>query len=647
VTEKFTVLSKTFKTNQDYLKPSDLHYLDEMSIQKTDAILGTYRRLPVENPWHIGTISYKNSSRKVLQWTNDAGISWDLFADFDQNILKTGDDNPYFDSGWKEFKLEKRDGKLIGFSFGSDFFSHQNFEGISQSSGGLKGYISMHVPSPPKDFGYGVSFYTSIWSLIDKPLTAFQIGLPSTWIIPDNQDFTQPLCPPGTIARDNWPERGPYYRDVFQTIEGGLGYWVSTQFGSAQPKYRINGTPNGYNHEISSPGWGFGKVEALSEDKVGIAQLTNRLLIPPDGITFRDGSEGNILGTAWMALPMTSKKTGAPTPTGNMCWTLFLNSSSFKGAVAFWIPETWSRLSREYNTIIGRGLDTRLGIMNSGAMEINTVPYFDSEDTTGNKYIKIPQLKFPVNKDGVTTLMQDVIMYSKESIYQQVEAWKKGGQPPKGNFGADHKSLWKPVIRSNAISLKQGPKNLPLLELDEIFRTTVFSTNESHSFGLEWIDENTRGIFPEYFKQEGEAMVPISIEKVPEETRLVPQEFMTYKSNHNYLPTQEQKDQWTVPDPRLGPFKTMLTDGSEITYSWYRFVDQPTLQHLKWSPTEKKDLQNLVEEIHAKWTPDKEYIPPPENGRLAEIDPALILKPPKDLEIGYVPIVLKQIASRY
>ena len=83
-----------------------------MTIQKTDAILGTYRRLPVENPWHIGTISYRNSSEKVLQWTNDAGISWDLFADFDQNILKTSDDNPYFDSGWREFKLEKRDGEL-------------------------------------------------------------------------------------------------------------------------------------------------------------------------------------------------------------------------------------------------------------------------------------------------------------------------------------------------------------------------------------------------------------------------------------------------------------------------------------------------------------------------------------------------------
>ena len=48
-------------------------------------------------------------------------------------------------------------------------------------------------------------------------------------MIPDNTDFDKPLCPPGTVARDNWPSVGPVYRDVFQTIEGGLGYWGSTQ----------------------------------------------------------------------------------------------------------------------------------------------------------------------------------------------------------------------------------------------------------------------------------------------------------------------------------------------------------------------------------------------------------------------------------
>jgi hypothetical protein len=75
--------------------------------------------------------------------------------------------------------------------------------------------------------------------------TAAQIGLPSTWISPDNADFFEPLCPPSTVAHQ-WAEtRGPYFRDVFQTIEGGLGYWCSTRFGSVAPKYRINGTPNG------------------------------------------------------------------------------------------------------------------------------------------------------------------------------------------------------------------------------------------------------------------------------------------------------------------------------------------------------------------------------------------------------------------
>src|SRR5580658_1857378 len=87
---------------------------------------------------------------------------------------------------------------------------------LPQLAGGLNGYISFHVPRPPDEFRAGVSFYVGIWPLLEKPLAGFQIGLPSTWIIPDNIDFDKPLCPPGTIARDNWPERGPVYRDVFQ-----------------------------------------------------------------------------------------------------------------------------------------------------------------------------------------------------------------------------------------------------------------------------------------------------------------------------------------------------------------------------------------------------------------------------------------------
>ena len=100
-------------------------------------------------------------------------------------------------------------------------------------SEGLSGYISMDVPAPPDDYGFGVSLYSTAWPLLERPLADFQIGLASIWIVPDNRKIEYSLLPTGTVARDNWPERGPSYRDVFQTIEGGLGFWASTRFGSA------------------------------------------------------------------------------------------------------------------------------------------------------------------------------------------------------------------------------------------------------------------------------------------------------------------------------------------------------------------------------------------------------------------------------
>jgi hypothetical protein len=112
-----------------------------------------------------------------------------------------------------------QNGKVIGFTFQDDFFVKEGASVLAQKTGGFHGYISAQVEPPPREYGYGTSFYVSIWRLVSDKLSRFQIGLPSTWIIPDNRDFEKPLCPPGTVARDNWPERGPYYREVFQTIE--------------------------------------------------------------------------------------------------------------------------------------------------------------------------------------------------------------------------------------------------------------------------------------------------------------------------------------------------------------------------------------------------------------------------------------------
>lgn len=515
-------------------------------------------------------------------------------------------------------------------------------------SQGLAGYISMEVPAPPESFRYGVSLYAAAWPLVEKPIRDFQIGLASIWIVPDNREVNYSLLPTGTLARDNWPERGPSYRDVFQTIEGGLGFWGSTHFGSTTAKFRMNGTANGYNHEISSPGWGFGNINALKPDQMGIAQISSRILVPPDGLTFRSGTCGDLLGYAWMALPLTEAKAttaGLPVSTGNQCWTLFLNSKNFKGPVAFYTPSTWSRISRIHAPAIARGLDARPGLVTGGAIEINTVPRFVSKDANGVTYTRIPGLQFPADKDGHTVLIHNLTHYSKDALYTQVASWLTGGSVPSGKF--DVKGAIVPPCKAWPLSVRQGPDNLPIRGCENLVETVAY---DKSTFGLQWkpsalvpwTADMRRGAFPQYCKQDGKEMIVVPADKVPDETGLKEANFLPAAANESYTSPDTGDNVWRKPGPKAGPFQAKLSDGSIVNYYWYRFIDQPSLQDADLSDTEKIRLQSIVEKIHAKWTTQKEYIPAPGKGTLATLDAALLVKPPKGLEVGYVPIVVRQ-----
>jgi hypothetical protein len=56
-------------------------------------------------------------------------------------------------------------------------------------------------------------------------------------------------------------------------------------------------------------------------------------------------------------------------------------------------------------------------------------------------------------------------------------------------------------------------------------------------------------------------------------------------------------------------------------------------------------LQAFVEKIHASWPIDRDYMAPPTRGTLVSLDPALLVTPPKGLEVGYVPVVTHQSAQ--
>ena len=79
-----------------------------------------------------------------------------------------------------------------------------------------------------------MGFYAAVWPLVDQPLADFQIGLPSSWIQPDNSDNKdKPLAPEGTLAR-TWKERGPTWSSVFQTVEGGWATGPATTSATAR-----------------------------------------------------------------------------------------------------------------------------------------------------------------------------------------------------------------------------------------------------------------------------------------------------------------------------------------------------------------------------------------------------------------------------
>jgi hypothetical protein len=154
---------------------------------------------------------------------------------------------------------------------------------VTSHSQGLHSYIGFGHEKLPADGGYsaGMGFYAAVWPLVDRPLADFQIGLPSSWIQPDNSDNKdKPLAPEGTLAR-TWKPRGPTWSSVFQTVEGGLGYWAGNHFRYGPPKFSMNATLQCYDYEVGSPGWSFFySNEALPDNRLGIAQLSNRLLIP-------------------------------------------------------------------------------------------------------------------------------------------------------------------------------------------------------------------------------------------------------------------------------------------------------------------------------------------------------------------------------
>lgn len=172
---------------------------------------------------------------------------------------------------------------------------------------------------------------------------------------------------------------------------------------------------------------------------------------------------------------------------------------------------------------------------------------------------------------------------------------------------------------------------------------------DKNTFGYRWntnlvqptaTQDGALMTLPEYFhlvtRNNKQEWVPVHAEDVPAETGLAAARFERPpgKPSEPYITPDDAASSWKKPGPAAGPFQAQLGDGSVVTYYWYRFADL-TVQ-------EREGMQARVEKLHRHWTKDRDYLAPPKIGKLAELDPAVIVTPPRGLEAGYVPIATRQ-----
>lgn len=522
--------------------------------------------------------------------------------------------------------------------------------------GELSGYMLVPVERVPPEFNAGFSLYAAAWPLLDAyPGSRFQTGLFGTWMFAQYAD-----------ERED-PNDKP--KDLYSDIEGGLGWWRDTRFATATPKFIMGGVAPNFSAWANGPGAGKGRDWDRPLGKDAVAQLSPWVLWPPDGLNLAQGTCGQLFGYGYIPLPLIDAKAttaGAPVPTGGQCWTLFLNTANFKGPVAFFTPYFWSEAVVERPELAGKLLDTRPSDPNKAfQMETQWVPARTSVLTEGDAtraYARVAPMAFPVDEEGRTIVLHRLTSYRSAALPDAVRAWFKGGPAPSGaldpahahvhRFGDGGGSTWR--------LFADGTPEAERRDVDwGAFGAPIVHDPETRmTFGYRWDESLVRPVgeggdrrvrLPEFFRiaqREGwpPRWVAARADEIPEASGLFELRFGTPQEAGEgpYVTPDAPESPFRTPGPVAGPFETTLGDGSVVVYAWYRFADQPAMLNADLTPAEREEVQRRVELIHRAWTKERTYLPPPTTGELASIDPALIVTPPKGLEIGHVPIAIRQ-----
>jgi len=286
-------------------------------------------------------------------------------------------------------------------------------------------------------------------------------------------------------------------------------------------------------------------------------------------------------------------------------------------------------------------------------METQHIPAIFSNDKDGTSYARLAATAFPSRRPDTprcctaTLCIEGCAVGRRGAVVRRRRArrWRHQAR----------RLCHATVQGERRLKLEFLPARVPRKQAASLtwksFATSI--TPDPLTLGFRWNEELTRQrgalvTLPEFFRlgKQGEKQrwSVVSAKDVPEELGLTQYRFETPKEEPQEPRTTPDapESSWKKPGPKAGPFKARLGDGSAVTYYWYRFTDQPAMLNADLTPAEREVVQKRVEKLHRSWTKDRDYLAPPDFGKLAEIDPALIVTPPPGLEVGYVPIATRQ-----
>jgi hypothetical protein len=500
-----------------------------------------------------------------------------------------------------------------------------------------------------QNFGSGYTMYSAAWPIFKNypGPQDFQMGLTSSWMTTQNT--------------------GDEPSQFYTTIEGGLGWWHDTRFGTRIPKFIMGGVSFNFYAWANGPGagrsnmlWNGQRDWSTPGGKYGVAQLSNQLLWAPDGLNMAQCLNGEMLGYGYIPLPLTEvmdQTSGQDIETGRQCWTLFMNATNFKGPATFFLPTFWTEPVLEDPSLEGLFLDSRPSDPNvSFGVEHAGSPALISEDAAGDLYAKIQRLQFPKSNADNAMLLNQITVYSQDALWNDMDAWFNGGSivEPGIDFNGTYGVSFVDNGGSMVAEIKNGSQEYPI-NLDYIDNIQLTSNIMGFEFDLNTVDvESDQFVLPEYFRLELDGKwhhrmssdIPVSTNLLNTEVPLTPRSEITYLTPLDpACQWQDPNGPWSSPGPVAGPFTADMEDGTSLTYYWYRFIDQPAIIHANLPADIRETMQERIELIHSNWTHKDDYLEDPAIGQLATLDPNGLVQPPLGLEIGYVPIVTKQEKS--